>query len=316
MGSAVGGDTLHDFNEITWLRIFRASVEQVDEGILITDAELDAPGPRILYANPAFCRISGYPLDELLGHDPRFLQGPETDRDVLERLRRTLEAGSAFSGQTINYRKDNTPYEVQWTVSPVHDEHGNAQQYVAVLRDVTEREALHRRLQYLAYHDALTGLLNHQRIQTVLGDEVERARRYGHDLTLVVLDLDHFKAVNDQHGHAVGDRVLRAVAEILRARLRTSDAAGRWGGEEFVLVLPHSDAHGARRVAEAVREELARQALCDEVSLTLSAGVAEYAFDLSPETLFRIADQALYRAKCNGRNRVEVAAPPSADPQR
>ena len=124
------------------LHLLPAIFDRMHEGILVTDAEIDAPGPRIVYANPAFSKLTGYTLNEVVGHSPRRLQGPASDRAVLDRLRRQLIAGESFEGETTNYRKDGTPFTMRWYVEPLRGITGEVTHWVAVQRDVTlDREA-------------------------------------------------------------------------------------------------------------------------------------------------------------------------------
>ena len=130
-------------------RVLSAAVEAVGEAILITGPELGPPGPRIEYANPAFTRMSGYAMDEVVGRSPRILQGANTDRALLDRLRAALQAGQPFQGEAVNYRKDGTEYVVEWLITPVLDAAGRISHWVSAQRDMTERrraEAVQRRL--------------------------------------------------------------------------------------------------------------------------------------------------------------------------
>ncbi|SDM55707.1 PAS domain S-box-containing protein [Methylobacterium phyllostachyos] len=127
------------------LRLLRAAVEAAGEAILITTADLDEPGPVIVYANPAFSRLSGYGFDEVVGHSPRFLQGPATERGPLDAARRSLVAGDAFQGEALNYRKDGSTYRVEWLITPVRDADGRITNWVSAQRDVTERRAFEDR---------------------------------------------------------------------------------------------------------------------------------------------------------------------------
>ncbi|MEM7357381.1 MAG: PAS domain S-box protein, partial [Acidobacteriota bacterium] len=115
--------------------------ELLHEALVVTEAELDLPGPRILYANPAFSRMTGYSLEEILGQTPRFLQGPETDRRTIARLRRCLESGETFNGEAINYRKDGTPFMMRWYIEPIRAADGCITHFFAVQRDVTQELA-------------------------------------------------------------------------------------------------------------------------------------------------------------------------------
>lgn len=172
-------------------------------------------------------------------------------------------------------------------------------------------ERMASQMRKLASVDGLTGAANHNTTVSLLAHALERGRREGQPVGFVMLDLDHFKRVNDKHGHAVGDQVLKAVAACARARLRGSDVLGRLGGEEFGLVLPATGAAGARHLAEQVRQAVQALELQGDggrpLRVTLSAGVAEAARGDTPETLMHLADKALYQAKQKGRNRVVVA---------
>ena len=173
-------------------------------------------------------------------------------------------------------------------------------------------ERVAQQMEQLATHDGLTGCLNRSTTDALLAHELQRARREARPLAFVLLDLDHFKQVNDQHGHRTGDAVLRGFAEAVRRRLRASDVFGRTGGEEFGLVLPGTDAAGARWLVEAIRREVEAMTLAgaagQPVKVTVSAGIAVAAPDtaLSGDRLYGQADQSLYEAKHAGRNRVEV----------
>jgi diguanylate cyclase (GGDEF)-like protein len=162
-----------------------------------------------------------------------------------------------------------------------------------------------------AMFDVLTGLYNRRALSARLAEVYALARRQGQPLGLIMLDADHFKSVNDLHGHPVGDRVLRALADEIRGGMRESDFAGRYGGEEFAVVLPNADVEGAVAVAERIRGRFASLALAvgaTKVTVTVSAGVAVLGPGMAgPQDLVSAADAALYNAKRAGRNRVEVA---------
>ena len=158
--------------------------------------------------------------------------------------------------------------------------------------------------------DALTGLRNRRYVDELLSIEFLRAKRYGTPLSILLADLDHFKAVNDRWGHPAGDAVLRTVAGILLGSLRATDTGGRYGGEELLVVLPQTDAEAAMIVAErwrmAVAETPTRTPAGEEILVTLSVGIAERSDAMeTPADLVTLADEALYRAKQSGRNRIE-----------
>ena len=176
-----------------------------------------------------------------------------------------------------------------------------------------ENARLHRIVERQAMVDGLTGIANRRHCEEALTTEIAQADRLGTPLTLVLADLDDFKAINDAHGHAAGDEVLREFAAVLRATVRDSDLAGRWGGEEFLLLLPGADAAGGAQLAERVRSSLAERSFRGHegavISVTCSFGVARHAAGSDERDLFAAADRALYRAKRAGKNRVEVDAP-------
>jgi diguanylate cyclase (GGDEF)-like protein len=171
-----------------------------------------------------------------------------------------------------------------------------------------ENARLHDVVQRQASTDDLTGLVNRRRFIEALQAEIERARRFGSPLTVILADLDDFKRVNDELGHHAGDIVLRSFADLMRSHVREVDVPGRIGGEEFAIVLPETDADGAARVAERMRQALGAVSLRVEddrsVRVTASFGVADLQADQSGDDLLRAADAALYRAKANGKNKV------------
>lgn len=173
-------------------------------------------------------------------------------------------------------------------------------------------ERVTSQLEELATHDGLTNCLNRSTTDAMLVHELQRGRRLGAPLAFVLLDLDHFKLVNDRHGHRTGDAALRMFASTVREKLRESDVLGRTGGEEFGLILPGTDLPGAQRLVERIRLAVEAMPVRDEegqpVRVTLSAGVAVALSDddVSPEHLYGRADKALYAAKRGGRNRIEL----------
>jgi diguanylate cyclase (GGDEF)-like protein len=177
-----------------------------------------------------------------------------------------------------------------------------------------ENARLHRIVEHQALVDELTGLANRRSIEESLHAEAARSARFGDPLAVVLADLDKFKAVNDRYGHAAGDEVLKAFAAALRETVRESDHAGRWGGEEFALILTNTDADGGVRLAERARAAIESRTVelpdGDSVRVTASFGVAAFPDRRDAEQLFAAADAALYEAKRAGRNRV-VRAPES-----
>lgn len=185
----------------------------------------------------------------------------------------------------------------------------SGERVVALQEDLLRTQAA---LTHLATHDRLTGLWNRGRVVDELARELSRARREKAPLSVAMVDLDHFKAINDTHGHAAGDAVLQQIGARMKAVLRVTDVVGRYGGEEFLLVMPRSDMAGAREVAERLRAAIERETVrCGSIDLrvTVTVGVASttlVGFDAT--MLVQASDEALYRGKAAGRNRVEAGA--------
>jgi two-component system cell cycle response regulator len=203
-------------------------------------------------------------------------------------------------------------------VEPVSDGELIARVAAAGRTKVLQEELLEqtRRLESLIFEDALTGLANRRYILTQLGSSVSAARRHGRPLSVAIVDIDHFKPVNDAYGHAVGDRVLVRVASALSDHLRAEDQLGRLGGEEFLVVLGDTDGAAAERVTEKLRYEVAAATVVhegEEISVTVSIGTATWDGE-APEALLQRADEALYAAKAAGRDRAHSA--PASVPRR
>lgn len=173
-------------------------------------------------------------------------------------------------------------------------------------QEIEIRKKLERELIIAATVDKLTQIYNRRKLEEIIQAEIERARRYNTPLTLIMIDLDDFKMINDTHGHQVGDNVLKTVAGILRTNIRTTDSVGRWGGEEFMIVVPATAIDNARGLAEKIRHIIAMHRYDHDSSITISLGLAQMFRDDTFDVFINRADDALYRAKNRGKNRVEA----------
>ncbi|MFW5796019.1 MAG: sensor domain-containing diguanylate cyclase, partial [Alkalispirochaeta sp.] len=278
-------------------------IKIVDEQVITSQTDLDGI---ITYASEAFARISGYTRDELIGRNHSIVRHPDMDAAVFEDLWETIRTGKTWHGEIKNRAKDGEYYWVDSDISPLVDRNGEIYAYMAIRQDVTAR----KELEILSVTDRLTSLYNRQKLDTVLEEQSVRFRRYGENYTLIIFDIDHFKHVNDTFGHVEGDRVLRRIAAIVREQIRQTDIVGRWGGEEFLIVCPHTDLHGGLTRAEVIRRSIGEHDFGLPRQITASFGVVEIAQlpgatggDVTLEAL-RGADEALYAAKQGGRNRV------------
>jgi diguanylate cyclase (GGDEF)-like protein/PAS domain S-box-containing protein len=295
---------------------FRCTVDRLAEGVFI----LDPSSRRFVEANAAVLAMLGYTADEFLALTVPDIIAHETP-DVIARTVRHIDDqlaadGRCDLGRKHLRRKDGSavPVDVRVTLVPS----GGAGLHAVVVKDISEQvehedrlfeyqsqlEDANQKLRQMATTDGLTGVNNRAAFNTKLAEEYDRATRYEHPLSVVMLDVDHFKPFNDTFGHPAGDEVLRAVARTLKESARSSDVVARYGGEEFVIVLPDTDYAGAMVLAERFRRAVAGQPW-DKRAVTVSVGVATLTPTTgSAEELVEEADQALYRSKEAGRNRV------------
>lgn len=263
--------------------------------------------------------LTGFGPDELIDNRlvsyAGLIQGDENDRLMAE-VEAAIANAEPFSLEYPIERKDGQKIWVWERGRSVVDDDDLVLEGIII--DITDRKALEDELSELATRDALTGLLDRREATRLLDEEILRARRYQRSLALLWIDLDHFKQVNDKLGHAAGDSVLRGLSNLLSSRVRQVDLVSRFGGEEFVVVLPEMDASEAQQSAERLRQlvESSPQQLDDgrSVNLTMSIGVALYPdHGEDAPSLIAAADQAMYQAKALGRNRVVVASSEKSD---
>lgn len=279
---------------------YRALFESAADAVFVHD--LDG---RLLAVNDLACRTLGYTRTELVVLGVQGIEAPEQAANASANVLRVRRDGEA-TFETEHVRKDGTRLPV-WIKSRLVTYDGRPA-VLSVVRDITERRALEAELRRLATVDSLTGLANRRHFMELVESEAARARRYRRPLSLLVIDADHFKRINDTHGHPAGDEVLKAFAEVGRATLRRTDTLGRLGGEEFAVLLPETDLDGAQLLAERLRTRLARHTVRYDnrsIVFTISVGGATWSpDDGAVEPLFKRADDALYEAKRTGRNRV------------
>ncbi|WP_192035193.1 sensor domain-containing diguanylate cyclase [Halomonas sp. YLGW01] len=292
----------------------RNDTEQVIEAAPLGIAMIDRNGyyERV---NPALCALYGYRREELEGSHLTRLCEPADHARIIAQHRALFESDDPLQLSDERRIIHQSGARLTVLVNAVRLESENGRPYkVSFVLDITERkrmeeelEAMNGRLTYLATHDDLSGLYNRRAGLDRLGQECHRSDRYGTPLSLAILDLDHFKAVNDRYGHATGDQVLREVSASFAEWLRDSDIPVRLGGEEFLLIMPGIDPHGARHAVERLQERLAQRLLTPKrLSITFSAGLAAYRAQ-PQQALMEEADRALFVAKSAGRNRVETA---------
>lgn len=293
---------------------FRGLVSQSLVGIVIIE------DGKFSYSNAKFNEIFGYSADEVRGLGPLDI-ATENDRPlVAENIRKRLSG----EVERVDYvarglRKNGEVIDVEIHSSAM--EIGGKLALISLVMDVTERTraerevlALQERLSEQSTHDALTGLYNRRYLDEVLSRELILAERHGHPVSVIMADLDHFKSVNDRYGHLAGDEVLRVFGNMLKQHARGSDIYCRYGGEEFLLVLPQMSEDNAIERAEQLRSAIAASPVlygATPITVTASFGVAAFPRNgRTSDELITAADSALYAAKASGRNRVNVSSVP------
>lgn len=332
------------FNEISDQRhlfSYRDIVENARDVIIVTDAEQTTHplGPQIVFVNRAFEELTGYSAEEAIGETPRMLQGKGTDRGSLDRIREALLRQAPIRETILNYSKMGKPYWLELEIFPLSNRFGKVTHFAAIERDVTEKtfyadqlekrnedlkalkasleqmveqrtrelSAANHTLHKMAHYDDLTGIPNRRSFMDQAQKVRSLARRHAFFLVIGVLDLDHFKKINDEYGHNTGDEVLRSVANLIQGEFRDEDVYGRIGGEEFAFALLTKDSASAEIAAKRLLEAISVKTITvdnQQIQITASIGlaVAEGANQANLERFLKVADEALYEAKDGGRN--------------
>ncbi|MDP1784867.1 MAG: sensor domain-containing diguanylate cyclase [Sulfuricurvum sp.] len=285
----------------------------------------------ITYVNDKFCEISGYTRDELIGKPHNLIRHPDMPREAFKELWDTIKAKKSWNGVVTNMKKNGGQYIVDTTVIPILDVDGDVVEYIAIRHDITELEETKQQLRNInkamkhkvdelysmtntleqkAYKDNLTGINNRENFEDIFSIEIANAKQNNLALSLIIFDVDHFKLVNDTYGHQAGDIILIDLVKLIADNIKNGDVFARWGGEEFVILTPSTEITGACNLAENLRKLVQSHIFSSvEKEITLSFGIAQLSSEDTKKTLFEKADGALYEAKKNGRNRVEIYNP-------
>ena len=284
---------------------YRNLFENAVEGIFRSD-----PHGGLIDVNPAMARILGYSSPTHILKKQSVKSALEAQEGYRQLFSVVVKNGGCKQYQTELIRKEGDCIWVEFSAQAIIDETGSVAHIDGLLLDITERKKLHERLTRLAHTDALTGIYNRRCFTEKLQQEVRRARDLQFPLSLIMIDVDYFKSVNDRFGHGVGDQVLKRITVACQKVLRENDIFGRLGGEEFAVILPDVDLPRSGQIAERLREGVEKDDICiadDVVRTTISVGLCTLNGNIADsEGLLRAADMALYRAKHGGRNRVCV----------
>jgi diguanylate cyclase (GGDEF)-like protein/PAS domain S-box-containing protein len=289
------------------------------------------------YVNPRFTAITGYTEEEVIGQPLALLKGDRWSTDF-EGKKETLGEGREWRGEFRNRRKDGSLYFEFAIISPVLDETGAISHYISINEDITDRKAVeellnrtmsesvelskqleltnammreqrtelkkaNRRLGEMAKTDGLTHLLNHRTIMDTFKRRLAKCRKANLPLSVLMLDLDNFKRINDTYGHQTGDEVLSAVSGVVQGAVRDGDLAGRYGGEEFMVVFANATLEQARAAADRIRQRVSELRFSEDFTMTTSGGLSSDCGQ-TPIALIEEADQRLYEAKHAGKNRI------------
>ena len=290
------------------LRLTEKVFKHTSEGILITDVSR-----KIIEVNDAFCQISGYSREELLGKNPRILQSGHQNKTFYSDMWESIQITGHWAGEVWDRKRNGEMFAAWMTISALSNEKGEVTHYVGITSDITLLKQHEKQLEHIAHYDALTGIPN----RTLLGERMKHAISQTvwekNMAAICYLDLDEFKQINDTQGHATGDRVLVEIAQRIQNTIRGGDTVARLGGDEFVILLLGLE-KGEECVSTLIRllDAIANPIFVNEKSYSVSAsiGVSIYPLDdEDPDTLLRHADQAMYVAKQSGKNRYHVYDP-------
>lgn len=304
--------------DITQLKAIEAKLQQSEERhrLLADNAAdviwtMDLEG-RFSYISPSVEKLRGYTIEEIMAQTPEEVLCPDSLIHMQEGLARAINSVQnglpfqVFRGELEQPCKDGRTVWTEATVSGIYSEDGRFIGMLGVTRDISERKLMEEEIRRLSITDKLTQSFNRLKLDETLEQQFESSKGGGVPFAIIILDIDHFKLVNDTYGHQVGDRVLIELVEALHDNVRAGDVVGRWGGEEFLIILPETTLADAAVLAERLRQAVAGHAFSTAGQVTISLGVSAFTTDSSPESIVSRADTALYQAKEKGRNRVEV----------
>jgi len=273
-----------------------------------------SPNGTIDYISPSVERVRGFTPAEAMSLSIEQTHPPASAASVIDFYRRlfaAIEAGAelpVFRGEHEYYRKDGSIMVGEVQVIPQVDDDGRIVEILGVTRDISERKEFEAELRRLAVYDPVTGVWNRRHGQELMAADLEQARGSSQRLTVLMLDIDHFKSVNDTHGHQAGDRVLGDICRRVLDTVNGTDIVARWGGEEFVVMLRNCGLDDASNVAEKIRSRIADSPFGMIGSVTASIGVSELRPDDDLASWLARADDALYEAKRSGRNAVKASS--------
>lgn len=249
-----------------------------------------------------FLKLTGYKKEEIIGTQYDLLKHPDMDLSVINDRWKSAEEDNVWRGEVKNRDKHGTTFWVQQVISAELTGDNKVKGFTSISQDITDKKQIEK----ISITDNLTGLYNRYKLEEVLNNEVARFSRYKTPFSIVLLDIDFFKKVNDTYGHLIGDEVLIDLSKLLKNNVRNIDIVSRWGGEEFLIVTPETELKNALLFAEKLRVSVEKQVFSTGGSVTISCGVVEYLEDEMLSKSISRADKALYQAKEGGRNQIKA----------
>lgn len=294
-------DIKKDQNSDQKLLFMSKVVEHTEDMVRITDNE-----GKIVFVNEATLQHSGYQRDELLGNTHKVFYSGEQDNAFYADMWKSLLSEKKFQSIFANRKKSGELYYEHETITSFYNEDEGIEYYAVIGKDVTNCIEKERELYHLATVDTLTNIYNRQRCELQLDIELERFKRYGDIFTLMMIDIDDFKRVNDSFGHDTGDVVLKEITRIISAHIRKSDLFARWGGEEFMIIAQGVSLEKSIKFSEKLRSTIYETWFEDAGNISVSIGITTPKPHDTKENLVKRVDNALYSAKYNGKNRFYV----------
>ena len=283
-------------NELAYTLKF--DVELIDKYIPISKTNIHGV---ITEVNDAFCHLTGYSEKELIGKTHSILRHESNTDEYFKHLWQTILKGETWDAELLNKNKKGEDIWVSLHIIPLKDKSDKVIGFTGLRRDITEK----KKAQKLAITDSLTNIFNRQYFNQLLDMDIKKAKRYDYTFSLIMIDLDNFKNVNDTYGHLEGDEILKRFSQLVASLLRTTDTFARWGGEEFMILLPYTDVEQASKLAESLRKTIENYCKSAQKNTTISLGVTSFkALEDDKEELISRCDTYLYKAKELGRNRV------------
>jgi diguanylate cyclase (GGDEF)-like protein/PAS domain S-box-containing protein len=301
--SSIIGSAINNNRNLRSLEMSSAVFKHTMDGVLITDAE-----NKIMHVNDSFVDITGYTPEDVMGKSPKIFKSGSHSKHFYEQMWDQLTRDGYWQGEITNRRKNGEIY-IEWlSVNAIKDKNGHIENFIGIFSDVTHQRKDAQEHAYLATHDPLTGLSNRLLLNDRLDHAIHHAERFNKCVAAIFCDLDNFKPINDTYGHSAGDKILKSVADAMQDVLRKEDTVCRFGGDEFVILIEELDNFEyLQNVLNKIQMLTNQKFQIDdtELSVSMSIGASIYPNDAqTPEGLLKCADEAMYRSKNSGKNRI------------